>query len=79
MGNGFATFASRLVDREAHGVRELVRDAVAQAERPEGKLGKPCIVYARLNPPRQGLTRADDEPDTLNYRTTRYPEFPVLG
>ena len=32
---------ARAADLEAPGVRELVRDAIAQAERPDGKAGKP--------------------------------------
>jgi Domain of unknown function (DU1801) len=35
------------VDLDAPGVRELVRTAIAQAERPEGKAGKPRTVVRR--------------------------------
>ena len=35
---------TQTTDLKAPGVRELVRAAIAQAERPEGKLGKPRIV-----------------------------------
>jgi len=35
---------AQAADLEAPGVRELVRDAIAQAERPEGKAGKPRTV-----------------------------------
>src|SRR6516165_5882738 len=35
---------AQVVDLEAPGVRELVRVAIAQAERPEGKAGKPRTV-----------------------------------
>lgn len=34
-------------DLDVPGVRELVRDAIAQAERPEGKAGKPRTVIHR--------------------------------
>jgi hypothetical protein len=35
---------SQAADLEAPGVRELVRAAIAQAERPEGRAGKACTV-----------------------------------
>jgi hypothetical protein len=35
---------ARATDLDASGVRELVRGAIAQAERPEGRTGKPRIV-----------------------------------
>ena len=35
---------ARAADLDGPGVRELVRAAMAQAERPEGKAGKPCFV-----------------------------------
>jgi hypothetical protein len=35
---------ARAADLDAPGVRELVRAAIAQAERPEGKPGKPVTV-----------------------------------
>jgi Domain of unknown function (DU1801) len=35
---------AKAADLDAPGVRELVRDAIAQAERPEGKAGKPRTV-----------------------------------
>jgi hypothetical protein len=35
---------ARAADLDARGVRELVRAAIAQAERPEGKAGKPRTV-----------------------------------
>ena len=35
---------TQTTDLDAPGVRELVRAAIAQAERPEGKLGKPRTV-----------------------------------
>jgi hypothetical protein len=40
-------------DLEAPGVRELVRSAIAQAERPEGSAGKPCITVRRTQPVRK--------------------------
>src|SRR5215471_18894600 len=45
-------------DLEAHSVRKLVRAAIAQAERPEGKLGKPCIVVRRAQSTKTGSNRS---------------------
>ena len=36
-------------DLDAPGVRELVRSAIAQAERPDGNAGKPRITVSRAN------------------------------
>ncbi len=38
---------TKAADLDVPGVRELVRDAIAQAERPEGKPGKPQTVVHR--------------------------------
>ena len=38
---------SQVKDLDAPGVRELLRVAIAQAERPQGKAGKPCTVVRR--------------------------------
>jgi hypothetical protein len=38
---------AQAADLNAPGVRELVRAAITQAERPEGKAGKPCTVIHR--------------------------------
>ena len=38
---------SQPADLDAPGVRELVRSAIAEAERPEGKAGKPLTVVRR--------------------------------
>lgn len=46
---------ARPADLDAHGVRELVRAAIAQAERPEGKLKKPRTVIRRA----QSKTRSN--------------------
>ena len=41
-------------DLDAPGVRELVTSAIAQAERPEGKAGKPCTKVRRAESVRKG-------------------------
>ena len=59
MGNGFRHVRiAQPADLEVHSVRELVRAAIAQAERPEGKLGKPCIVVRRAQYTKTGSNRS---------------------
>jgi hypothetical protein len=44
---------AHLTDLDTPGVRELVRAAIAQAERPEGKAGRPCTVVRKAQPARK--------------------------
>jgi hypothetical protein len=44
-------------DPETAGVRELLRAAIAQAERPEGKAGKPHVVVRTSQSPRKNSAR----------------------
>src|SRR5262249_24518060 len=44
---------AQAADLDAPGVRELVRAAIAQAERPEGKAGKPRAVVRLAQPARR--------------------------
>jgi hypothetical protein len=48
----------RAADLKAQDVRKLVRAAIAQTERPEGKLGKPCVVYAGLKATKTGSNQS---------------------
>jgi len=57
---------AQIADLRAPGVRKLVRDAIAQAEQPEGKAGKPRTflrtahsVGKRAAPRRRGISKRD--------------------
>jgi hypothetical protein len=49
---------------ETPGIRELIRAAIAEAERPEGKAGKPRTVVHKA-PPGRAQLQAGHEPDIL--------------
>ena len=59
---------AQATDLDAPGVRELVRASIAQAERPEGKAGKPHTVVHRAQSARKRSARS--------RQRTRYPSFP---
>jgi len=59
---------AQATDLDAPGVRELVRASIAQAERPEGKAGKPRTVIHRAQSGRKRSVRS--------RQRTRYPSFP---
>lgn len=48
---------AQAVDLEVPGVRQLVRAAIEQAERPEGGAGKPCTVVRAARSPRKRSAR----------------------
>ena len=60
---------AQMADLDNHGVRELVRAAIAEAERPGGEAGKPCTVVRKAQSSKTGLNETRSK---LKGRGTRH-------